>query len=282
MNDIPRARHSPIPELVRQSEELEVRMAELQSDTPLPPQEVEALRREYRTWHAAAVRQIPEDSRKAFDEQRDGTIFSLGITTFLNEPRKESPIVADDGSFPWGRWQLPFAQVKTRLERQRIILQALEGEQDPTLEAARDLAAALQRIPEMIRTLAKLDANSFRVANEKDLQIIVEAFLRTVYDDVRPEDPAPTRAGASSRVDFVLPEVGILVETKMMRESLTVRRLGEELLVDVGRYPQHPDCRAIVAFVYDPERRISNPRGVERDLTTFTADGASVFCVIAS
>jgi hypothetical protein len=101
-----------------------------------------------------------------------------------------------------------------------------------------------------------------------------------LFDDVRPEDYVPSKGGGNSRVDFVLPEVGVVVETKMARASLTAGKLGEELLFDQGRYPKHPDCQAILAFVYDPGGRITNPRGIERDLTTRTASGLSFICVV--
>ncbi|MFS2090330.1 hypothetical protein [Paenarthrobacter nicotinovorans] len=91
----------------------------------------------------------------------------------------------------------------------------------------------------------------------------------------------PSRAGANSRVDFVLPEVGVIVETKMTRESMSAKKLGEELLVDLGRYPAHPNCEAIVAYVYDPDKRLQNPRGIERDLTRTTSAGIAFFCVIS-
>lgn len=42
--------------------------------------------------------------------------------------------------------------------------------------------------------------------------------------------------------------------------------LGAQLLVDIARYAKHPDCRTLVCFVYDPEGRIGNPVGIERDL----------------
>jgi len=39
------------------------------------------------------------------------------------------------------------------------------------------------------------------------------------------------------------------------------------LIVDIERYRSHPDCDAIVALVYDPEKRIPNQRTLETDLS---------------
>jgi hypothetical protein len=35
---------------------------------------------------------------------------------------------------------------------------------------------------------------------------------------------------------------------------------------DIERYKAHPDCQALVCFVYDPAGLIPNPHGTEADL----------------
>ncbi|WP_164704379.1 hypothetical protein [Blastococcus litoris] len=105
------------------------------------------------------------------------------------------------------------------------------------------------------------------LTNEKGFQVAVHAILRLLYEDVREEDFVSQFAGAGSRVDFFLAESGVLVETKMTRPGLTDRKIGEELLVDWGRYKRHPDCRGILALIYDPDNHIANTAALERDLT---------------
>jgi len=39
-------------------------------------------------------------------------------------------------------------------------------------------------------------------------------------------------------------------------------------IIDIARYKKHPDCRRLYCVVYDPEKRIRNPRGVENDLNS--------------
>jgi hypothetical protein len=46
-----------------------------------------------------------------------------------------------------------------------------------------------------------------------------------------------------------------------------VRRLGDELIVDIERYGKYPGCRALFCLVYDPKGLIPNPRGLESDLS---------------
>jgi hypothetical protein len=66
-----------------------------------------------------------------------------------------------------------------------------------------------------------------------------------------------------------------IIEIKKTREKLTHKEVGEQLIIDIARYKSHPDCKNLICFVYDPERRIKNPRGIENDLSK-TTDGLGV------
>ncbi|GGD74808.1 hypothetical protein [Croceicoccus mobilis] len=46
----------------------------------------------------------------------------------------------------------------------------------------------------------------------------------------------------------------------------------------MGTYEMHPECKILVCFVYDPEGRIGNPVGIERDLESH--GGKLKVCVI--
>lgn len=87
------------------------------------------------------------------------------------------------------------------------------------------------------------------------------------FDDVRPEEWTPSYAGSSSRMDFLLKPEKLVVETKMTRKNLDQKRVAEELTIDKGRYRKHSDCETLVAFVYDPEGRCTNPAALETDLS---------------
>jgi len=50
-------------------------------------------------------------------------------------------------------------------------------------------------------------------------------------------------------------------------------------LKDIENYKKHPNCKNMFCFVYDPEGRIRNPKGIEKDLTRET-DGIRVFTYI--
>lgn len=111
------------------------------------------------------------------------------------------------------------------------------------------------------------DRATLTIRDEYDVQDLLKALLRIHFDDVRTEEWTPSYAGGSSRMDFLLKEHAIVIETKMARPTLTSRKLGEELLVDIARYAQHADCKHLICFVYDPSQILKNPVGLERDLS---------------
>ena len=44
--------------------------------------------------------------------------------------------------------------------------------------------------------------------------------------------------------------------------------LAEQIAADKSHYAARPDAATLVCFIYDPEGRVGNPRGLEADLTT--------------
>jgi hypothetical protein len=108
------------------------------------------------------------------------------------------------------------------------------------------------------------------VADEYDVQDLFGALLETRFSDIRPEEWTSSHAGKPARVDFLLKEELVVVETKMTRDGLNDGKLGDELIIDSDRYKKHPDCKALFCFVYDPEHRLKNPDGLEADLSRKT------------
>lgn len=109
--------------------------------------------------------------------------------------------------------------------------------------------------------------DTLKIADEYDVQDLLRGLLRLHFADIRKEEWTPSYAGSSKRIDFLLKQKQIAIETKMTREGLTARKLGDELIVDIAHYQKHPNCKTLYCFVYDPEERLSNPRGLETDLT---------------
>lgn len=109
--------------------------------------------------------------------------------------------------------------------------------------------------------------DTLQITDEYDVQDLLRGLLRLYFDDIRKEEWTPSYAGKSTRIDFLLKQEQIAIETKMTRKGLNAKKLGDELIVDIAHYQKHPECKTLYCFIYDPEERISNPRGFERDLS---------------
>jgi len=105
------------------------------------------------------------------------------------------------------------------------------------------------------------------IDDEYDVQDLLHALLKLYFEDIRPEEVTPSYAGASSRMDFLLKNESVVIEVKKTRKGLGAKELGEQLIVDIERYQSHPSCKTLICFVYDPEGKIANPKGLENDLS---------------
>jgi hypothetical protein len=131
------------------------------------------------------------------------------------------------------------------------------------------LTRLFDRFCSVARQLQSRHANrqTISIDDEYDVQDLLHALLKIYFDDVRPEEWTPSYAGKSSRMDFLLKKENLVVEVKKTRKDLTAKEIGDQLIVDIGRYAEHPDCKNLLCFVYDPEGRIGNPTGLESDLS---------------
>ncbi len=118
------------------------------------------------------------------------------------------------------------------------------------------------------------------INDEYDIQDLLHGILRIFFDDIRPEEWTPSYAGKSSRMDFLIKDFKIVIEVKMARKGLRGKEIGTQLIDDIARYRQHQECNTLICFVYDPEGVISNPAGLERDLST-DQDGFRVRIITA-
>jgi hypothetical protein len=114
----------------------------------------------------------------------------------------------------------------------------------------------------------RMERQPLLVEDEYDVQYLFGALLEVQFGDVRPEEWGPRHAGSASRVDFLLKNESVVVETKMTRAGLTDKKLGDELILDIARYKQRQDCKSLMCFVYDPNHRLTHPQALETDLST--------------
>jgi hypothetical protein len=107
---------------------------------------------------------------------------------------------------------------------------------------------------------------TLNVEDEYDAQDLLHALLRIFFKDVRPEEWTPSYAGSSSRMDFLLRQEEIVIEVKMTREGLKQKELASQLLDDITRYEEHPSCKSLICFIYDPDGWIGNPSAIIADI----------------
>ena len=108
--------------------------------------------------------------------------------------------------------------------------------------------------------------------DEYDVQDTMHALLRLHFTDVRAEEWTPSYAGRSTRMDFLLKPERVVIEVKMTRRGLTQREVIAQLTEDKERYRSHPDCQALVCFVYDPTGACDNPMALETDVSVRAGD----------
>ncbi|MCJ7444855.1 MAG: hypothetical protein MUO26_10050 [Methanotrichaceae archaeon] len=135
-----------------------------------------------------------------------------------------------------------------------------------------------ERFPLIVQHLKTrhADREPLQIKDEYDVQYLFRALLQLHFDDIRPEEWIPSYSGAASRTDFLLKREQIFIEVKKTRNGLDDRELGNQLIVDIHHYKAHPDCKMLICFVYDPEKKIKNPSGIENDINLSEENDAQV------
>ena len=104
------------------------------------------------------------------------------------------------------------------------------------------------------------------INDEYDIQDLLHALLRIYFNDIRPEEWTPSYAGSSNRMDFLLKQEKIVIETKYASANHNDKEIGKELIEDRANYKKHQDCNMLVCFIYDKEYRITNRDGLINDI----------------
>jgi hypothetical protein len=135
-------------------------------------------------------------------------------------------------------------------------------------EALSILSNMCNRFHAVAKQLRKRHVNreTLDIGDEYDVQDLIHAILQINFGDIRKEEWTPSYAGGSSRMDFLLIPYGIVLEVKKTRKGFGSKELGKQLIDDIVRYEKHPGCKMLVCFIYDPEERVTNPKGLIMDL----------------
>jgi hypothetical protein len=80
---------------------------------------------------------------------------------------------------------------------------------------------------------------------------------------------------------FLIKGERIVIEAKKTRDTLRRdSQIADQLIVDIERYAQSPDCEILICFVYDPDNLIDNPVGLESDLSGLR-EGIEVIVIVS-
>ena len=144
-----------------------------------------------------------------------------------------------------------------------------ESKSSHTQDTFEKIRLIINRFETVARQLKRRHSNrhTLKINDEYDVQDLFHTLLRLFFEDIRDEEYTPSYAGAGSRIDFILKAENTAIEIKKTRRGLTAKRIGEELMIDSQRYQNHPHCKHLICFVYDPDGFINNPRGIENDLS---------------
>jgi hypothetical protein len=121
---------------------------------------------------------------------------------------------------------------------------------------------------------------TLNVEDESDVQDLLHALLRLQFDDISTDEWTPGYTNGAPRTTFLLNHDRLAVVVKKTRTGLTAKDLTDQVRTDIERYRSRGRCTHFLCFVYDPEGRIGNPRGMERELAA-TGEQFTVDMVVA-
>ena len=94
------------------------------------------------------------------------------------------------------------------------------------------------------------------------------SLLRIEFDEISTEELVPGEGGAGDRSIFLLRQRQVVILLKKTRVGWGEKEFIAELRIDQERITTYPTCKAVFCFVYDPERRIGNPKNLESQLSS--------------
>lgn len=135
---------------------------------------------------------------------------------------------------------------------------------DPT-HAIRKVCARFHTIARQLRLRGEY-RSTLDVEDDRDVQDLLYALLRYELDEVTPQEWTPSYPSTAQAVTLVFPRHRMAVFAKKTKPGVGPREIAQQMLLDCQEFVHPGNYRAVVCFVYDPEGRIGNPRGLEADL----------------
>lgn len=140
--------------------------------------------------------------------------------------------------------------------------------------ATEQVERIFDRFSDVVRQLKdrSRDRPPLLMNDEYDVQYLLHALLRIHFDDIRGENYLKRYAGVSPRIDFLLEDEHVGIETKYINDSRTPNKIRSELAEDKEQYRSDTQCECLLCFIYDPDQHLSNPAEFEKDLSESTSN----------
>jgi hypothetical protein len=122
--------------------------------------------------------------------------------------------------------------------------------------------------------------STVNIEDEFDLQDLMHALLRVHFDDIGTDEWTPAYTDGTSRTTFLLDHDRLAIVVKKTRTGLSRKDLMEQVRADVERYRARGRCTHLLCFIYDPDGRVGNSRGLESELSS-TSEHFTIDVVVA-
>lgn len=123
-------------------------------------------------------------------------------------------------------------------------------------ELVRNILQQFGNSTQKIITGRRKGHDNFEINDEYDVQDILYVILKSVFPNLRDEDPIPKVGAKSTKIDLILREEKILIEVKMIKKSdSNETHFIEQLKVDFESYHQCQWLEKLFCFVYDPFKK---------------------------
>jgi hypothetical protein len=113
--------------------------------------------------------------------------------------------------------------------------------------------------------------STVNIEDECDLQDLMHALLRTHFDDISTDEWIPPYTAGAARTTFLLDHDRLAIVVKKTRTGLSRKDLMDQVRADVEHYRARGRCTHLLCFIYDPDGRVGNPRGLENELSSTSA-----------
>lgn len=108
---------------------------------------------------------------------------------------------------------------------------------------------------------------AFEVENEYDVQDLLYVMIKPLFPGLECEEHTLKYAGSEKRVDFVIKEIGVVIEAKYIRDKRQSKTIFEEMKIDIESYHAHVHCNTLIFFIYNPMLVIQDVKKKTQELS---------------